>query len=353
MLTQISIVTALAVVPCALVSSAFGQAAPVIDGTLDAIYVPANDLVTQALTTGFGNSTLGLVDVANGSELDGLHAVVNGGVLYLFFGGNLESNFNKMEVFIDCRSGGQNRLPGNNPNVDFNALNRMGDDGSGNGLTFDTCFSADFYLTTTCGGTPVAMYANLAQLLTEGGGIGAYIGTGTPGSVPIDNVKYGVKVAINNSNIAGVGGDGGNASGAGVTTGIEMSIPLILLGYDATTQKNIKICAAINGGSHDYLSNQFLAPLAPMGNLGEPRSVNLSTIEGNQYAILVVDANEPDCPVVPPACPADFNGDQVIDGSDLTSLLSGWGTAAGDTNGDQTTDGSDLTTLLSAWGPCV
>jgi hypothetical protein len=43
----------------------------------------------------------------------------------------------------------------------------------------------------------------------------------------------------------------------------------------------------------------------------------------------------------------------VIDGSDLTSLLSGWGTAAGDTNGDQTTDGSDLTTLLSAWGPCV
>ena len=75
MLTQISIVAALAVVPCALVSSAFGQAAPVIDGTLDAIYVPANDLSIQALTTGFGNSTLGLVDVANGSELDGLHAV--------------------------------------------------------------------------------------------------------------------------------------------------------------------------------------------------------------------------------------------------------------------------------------
>ena len=342
MLTHISIVAALAVVPCALVSSAFGQAAPVVDGTLDAIYVPANDLVTQSLTTGFGNSTLGLVDVANGSELDGLHAVVNGGVLYLFFGGNLESNFNKMEVFIDCRSGGQNRLPGNNPNVDFNALNRMGDDGSANGLTFDTCFSADFYLTTTCGGTPVtpvALYANIAQLLTEGGGIGAYIGTGTPGSVPIDNVKFGVKVAINNSNIAGVDGDGGNASGAGVTTGIEMSIPLILLGYDATTQKNIKICAAINGGGHDYLSNQFLAPLAPMGNLGEPRSVNLSTIEGNQYAVLVVDANESDCPVVPPACPPDFNGDL--------------GTAAGDTNGDQTTDGSDLTTLLSAWGPCV
>ena len=98
MLTHISIVAALAVVPCALVSSAFGQA-PIVDGTLDAIYVPANNLVTQSLTTGFGNSTLGLVDVADGSELDGLHAVVNGGVLYLFFGGNLESNFNIASSF--------------------------------------------------------------------------------------------------------------------------------------------------------------------------------------------------------------------------------------------------------------
>ncbi len=351
MLTPMSIVAALAVVPFALVSSASSQS-PVVDGTLDAVYVPASDLSTQSVTTGFGDSTLGVVDAANGSELDGLHAVVNGGVLYLFLGGNLESNFNKLELFIDCRSGGQNRLPGNNPDVDYNALNRMGDDGSGNGLTFDTCFSADFYLTTTCGGTPIAMYANIAQLLTDGGGTGAYIGTGTPGSVAIDNAEFGVKVAINNSNVAGVGG--GSSSGAGVSTGIEIAIPLTLLGYDAATQKNIKICAAINGGGHDYLSNQFLAPLAPLSNnLAEPRNVNLSVIDGNQYAVLVVDANEPDCPAVPPACPADFNGDGMIDGSDLATVLGGWGTSSGDCNGDSTTDGSDLAVVLSAWGPCV
>ncbi len=352
-MTHNFIVAVLAVLHCFIVSSAFAQVPPIVDGTLDAIYVPVNDLTTQSNTTGFGDSNLGVVDAANGSELDGLHAVVIGEVLYLFLGGNLESNFNKLEVFIDAKSGGQNRLPGNNPDIDFNGLNRMGDDGTGNGLRFDTCFSADFYITSTCGGAPIEMWANIAQLLTEGGGQGAYIGSGIPGSVAIDNLKYGVKVAINNSNIAGVGGDGGNTSGAGVTTGIEMAVPLILLGYDPTTQKNIKICAAINGGGHDYLSNQFLAPLAPMGNLGEPRNVDLSTIEGNQYAVLVVDTNEPDCAPRPPACPPDFNGDLIIDGSDLATLLSGWGTPAGDTNGDQTTDGSDLATLLSAWGPCV
>jgi hypothetical protein len=52
-------------------------------------------------------------------------------------------------------------------------------------------------------------------------------------------------------------------------------------------------------------------------------------------------------------CPADGNGDDVVDAADLGSLLGAWGTAsASDLNGDGTTDAADLSILLGAWGPC-
>ena len=56
-------------------------------------------------------------------------------------------------------------------------------------------------------------------------------------------------------------------------------------------------------------------------------------------------------PVV--ACVADFNGDHQVDGSDLSVVLSQWGTAgSGDINQDGNVDGNDLATLLGAWGTC-
>lgn len=54
-----------------------------------------------------------------------------------------------------------------------------------------------------------------------------------------------------------------------------------------------------------------------------------------------------------PSCPADLNGDGVVDGSDLGDLLSQWGSAgSADLNGDGIVDGSDLGDLLAFWGPC-
>ncbi len=53
-----------------------------------------------------------------------------------------------------------------------------------------------------------------------------------------------------------------------------------------------------------------------------------------------------------PACAADFNGDGVRDGLDMTVILSNWGSTGGDCNGDGTTDGLDMTVLLSGWGAC-
>jgi len=54
-------------------------------------------------------------------------------------------------------------------------------------------------------------------------------------------------------------------------------------------------------------------------------------------------------------CPADFNGDGVVDSADLLALLSSWGACPGcpeDLNGDDVVDSADLLILLSAWGDC-
>lgn len=53
-----------------------------------------------------------------------------------------------------------------------------------------------------------------------------------------------------------------------------------------------------------------------------------------------------------PECPGDLNNDGVVNGADLSGVLSGWGTAAGDVNGDGTTNGADLSTVLGNWGTC-
>ena len=52
-------------------------------------------------------------------------------------------------------------------------------------------------------------------------------------------------------------------------------------------------------------------------------------------------------------CPADLNGDQVVDGSDLGVMLAEWGgPGSADFNGDGVVDGADLGVMLSAWGAC-
>ena len=51
-------------------------------------------------------------------------------------------------------------------------------------------------------------------------------------------------------------------------------------------------------------------------------------------------------------CAGDFNNDGIRNGTDLTVLLSGWGTSSGDVNADGVTNGADLTFLLSGWGSC-
>ena len=247
-----------------------------IDGVAEGAYGAA--VSTQTTQTGFGDSGLGQIDYANGSEIDGAYALVYGGVLYVTITGNLESNFNKLELFIDSKAGGQNQLLGSNPNVDFNGLNRMSE------LKVDAGFAPDYWFSCTGGGGPYTLYANGAELLPGGGGAGGYMGqtgAGSNGVLSGGSYNVGVLVTINNLNTGGVNGGCGAASGAGVTTGVEWAIPMSLLG---NTTGCLKISAFINGGGHDYLANQVADPLPPgTCNLGEPHVVDFSQIAGNQY----------------------------------------------------------------------
>ncbi|MDP7574030.1 MAG: GC-type dockerin domain-anchored protein, partial [Phycisphaerales bacterium] len=56
-----------------------------------------------------------------------------------------------------------------------------------------------------------------------------------------------------------------------------------------------------------------------------------------------------------PPCPADMNGDGVVDVIEVLLLLDAWGQCedcAADINGDGIVDTDDLLSVLAAWGAC-
>ena len=141
-------------------------AQPAIDGTLvgdESLY--GSVLSQQNTNTQFGNSTIG--DPANavgGSEIDQVFGYVADGRLHMLITGNLESNFNKLNVFIDSVDGGVNTIVGEElpGGVDgfccggFEPPRGNNTDGTGalqrmNNWTFDAGFAADHLLIFTNG----------------------------------------------------------------------------------------------------------------------------------------------------------------------------------------------------------
>jgi hypothetical protein len=259
---------------------------PVIDGSAADTLYTTTPLATQDTQTGFGNSNLGRPDIANGSELDGAYGVVYNGVLYLVLTGNFETNGNKVEIFFDTRAGGQNRLLASNPGTPNVGLLRMSDDGSGNGLTFQTGFEADFWVSFNCFGLPTSIYVDYAELYVNAGNPGVlyYCGAGQTKCETTGGQLTGgepgapaILVTVDNSNVAGVDGGFGVSDGSGVLTGAELAIPLAAIGNPAGS---FTITAFVNGQQHDFVSNQILGGLSGLegNNLGEPRNVNFQTV---------------------------------------------------------------------------
>lgn len=271
-------------------------------GQVNGVYKPAYGLpVTfQGIGTGFGNSTNGQVQSANGSELNAAFAYESGGLLNLLLTGNLENNFNKLVLFFDNGNpGGYNVLP--NPSVASmpDKYNGMTLDQNGvNGAT--ATFRATHWLSVTCGGGPFGMFVDGGNLLTNTGG---YLGGNdgqSGGLLSGGSNVLNAAVALDNSNVAGVDGNAGAAQGLNALTaltGLEVQIPLASLGIG--TINGLRVMAFINGSNHDYLSNQFLGSLpVGAGNLGGDGSggfngsvgginLNASYAAGDQFFTLV------------------------------------------------------------------
>jgi hypothetical protein len=276
--------------PCALASVALAD--PVLDGSRDALYGPA--VSVQTVQTGFGDASPN-----GGSELDAAYARVENGNLYLLLTGNLENNFNKLNIFIDSQAGGQNVLQNDANNGGNNPTNE-GWAGKYAGFTFDAGFTADYMLTVRNGNSGGDRFD--VDFATIGGGAAAFLTGGNifSGSLTGANpnaLSNGIGVAFNNSNTLGVTGGTGaanQAAAAAVSTGIEFSIPLAAIGSPIGA---FRISAMINGSNHDYLSNQFLGGLnPPFGNVGGDGNgtftgsvgqVNLNNFAGDQFFTVV------------------------------------------------------------------
>lgn len=252
-----------------------------VDGTAEPAYGMA--AAVQGIGTDQGDSDLGLPDAANGSELDQAFGLVDASTLYLFLAGNLEGD-KHLDVFLDTGPGGQNRLRGDNSAVDGGGLNRMGDDGSGNGLTFDGAFAPDYWLSVSgTASAPYVLSVHWAELPTGGGGTGGFLGS--TGAVSDGVLSSGTNpgfllATIDNSNTGGVMAGTAADSGQGVVTGVELAIPLALIG----NPPGALVCAFVNAAGHDLVGNQVLASL-PAGTsaIGEPRTVDFGALGGTQY----------------------------------------------------------------------
>ena len=251
-----------------LVSSV--RATVAIDGSLDGDY--GNPLAVQTNTTGFGKAGDASGTSPNGSELDAAYGIIQNGSLNLFLAGNLQANYNHLNIFIaDGRAG-------------ENTLTAGGSLGSMYGSKFSPGFQATYALDINGGGSPgVTEYINSYDLTQAAGSNpqGSYLGSFTANNATANTVGN-LSVSFNNTNYnLGVAGDpatpggdgevetGTNASSGAATlvsTGLEISIPLSNLGG---TTGPIEVVADVNGGGNGYVSNQFLPGLPTLaGNVG-------------------------------------------------------------------------------------
>ena len=300
-------------------------------------------------------------DWAYGSELNNVRAYIDvpNNRLHVFVAGNMQANYNKLQLFFDAQPGGQNVILNTNVDISFNGLN------SNAGVVFDTGFEADYWLNINNGvdgGTSqLVRFTDAATLRTNGANLDPFFGVITDygsfdGGAAADNpvllfdgprvdiqdgslgglfAQYAprltaanplapipelIRVAFNNSNVAGVTDSSADpAAVQAVNTGIEISIDLDELGWDG--QQDILMAGWIASAGFDFLSNQVIGGL-PDGsaNIGTrdtdgdgTNDLDFNTIAGTQY----INLSAP--PVQP--CLADFNNDGLVNFFDISTFI--------------------------------
>lgn len=273
-----------------------------VDGILDPEYGPARSVQTTQSSQGDTPPSIPVFPLetgANSSELDGAFGEFADGALHLLFTGNFKSyrgeiltSADRLAVFIDCASGGQNPLRNDNTSASYGYLPNLA------GLTFDSGFDPDFWFESAVDATgSIAYFAYMAALPSASGASGAFLGyrgAGAPGTLSNGVNPLGILSSIDQANRDGVDAGCGPASGAGTTTGIEWSIPLAAIGNPVGP---IRVCAVLiaTGGAFNGISNQVLGPLPPgTCALGAPASVNFANLPGDQF--FVIDGTVPVSP---------------------------------------------------------
>jgi len=119
---------------------------------------------------------------------------------------------------------------------------------------------------------------------------------------------------MSNRNLTGV--TDVDASGAtGATEGIEFSIDLDELGWDAASE--LRLAGLIGNSDTTFMSNQVLGGLPiGAGNLAEPRLIDFSGIDGTQYVVIATGG--------PAFCDADWCQDGTVGVPDIFCFLSDW-----------------------------
>ncbi|GHC61038.1 hypothetical protein [Roseibacillus persicicus] len=249
-------------------------------------------IAVQAVQTNFGDTNA----QDSRSELNAAYAGIQDGKLFLMLTGNIENNFNKLQIFIDSTSA-----------VGTNVLTAAGNDGSGNmnGLIFDTAFQPDYHLIVRRGlGSTNQLDLDISNLATGqfasysnifGGSQEGFGETGTPNAGLLTPNPIGV--GYFNLNFAGVTGGTGAAdqtAAQAVRAGLEVCIDLADIG--SPTGTDIKAMAFITSDNHGFTSNQFLGALpidlngegAGTDNLGTTNLIDLSAIDGDQCFTITI-----------------------------------------------------------------
>ena len=294
-------------------STSASEGVAIVDGTLDASLYGAA-VATQTVDTAWTN---------NLDELDAAYAYLKNGRLFLMITGNMNTNWNSLEIFIDSSDA-----------VTTNVFTAQGRDNTANmnGLVFDEGFSPDYHLNarlgTWAGNTNQLGEANFSFNLDYANlGTGQaswqdnafndvpegirYMGTGDA------NTNSPVAIGFDNSNTAGVGFGGGAANQANalaVSTGLELSIALADLGNPVG---EIRIMAMVTGnntnfgGDHAITCNQVLPGLAaPQAELGVTSNLNFTAIAGDQFFTVNI----------PVAVAAEIMSGQLVSGNTLFQL---------------------------------
>lgn len=260
--------------------------AQTMDGSITAgEYGAGFEIAVQTTQTQFGDNTDASATTANGSELDSLSVGDDASFLYLGLAGNLETNWNKLTVYIDVD---------NNP-----ATGRASDDGNSWGPFSNSNPSVTLPLGAEIGlifGAGAGFFEVFVATFDKT--TGAVLTNNSSGYAPPFTGaawtagSYSGTMALDNSNLAGVTGGTGAASGAGVTTGLEISLPGNLLkdanGGAQVLGNTVAVLAMVGNSGNDFLSNQILPGLAtPAGNLGGG-TVNMSGFSVATYTVAAV-----------------------------------------------------------------